>query len=289
MSPLDCYELCVQSPRHVTRLLRHLHARAQPGFDPQAPTLDDSGASWPVVLREDFAGTAAVSRRWVSEAHARGLSARSIAIDSHEPTLQHAREQAHAAGVPDHIEFIRDDAVAAPVQPRDACDVIFVGNFSIGYIHDRRDLVAYLSRSRQRLALGNAGFGGGVFVCDIYDSPNKYTLGMVHRRHPSRGRELIHYTWEHRSADVLTAMVQNAIHFRIEVDGIIEHEMFDAFVYNWRLWSLVELRDAMHEAGFSCVEVFAEVSDGPKPIITGADLPESGVVCLCASSREPER
>jgi hypothetical protein len=42
---------------------------------------------------------------------------------------------------------------------------------------------------------------------------------------------------------------------------VIEQEMFDAFVYEWRLWSVPELRDAMDEAGFSKTQVYAKLAD----------------------------
>ena len=32
--------------------------------------------------------------------------------------------------------------------------------------------------------------------------------------------------------------------------------LIDAFVYHWRLWSIPELRDAMHEAGFKSTAVY---------------------------------
>lgn len=269
MDRFDCYELCVQSPRHITRFLRDLHARAGSGDQPTA-------------LREDFCGTAAISRRWIAEARKAGLTPRAIATDLDPAVIARARADALGEDVLNDLALHIGDAIHAPVAPADACDVVFVGNFSIGYIASRSDLLGYLARSRERLALGNAGFGGGVFVCDIYDSPSKYTLGCVNRRHPSRGRELIHYTWEHRSADILNARVENAIHFRIELDGEIVQELFDAFVYRWRLWSIVELRDAMHEVGFGDVQVFAEVADGARPIGSSEEMPESGVVCVAA-------
>lgn len=265
----DCYELCVQSPRHVTQLLRAIHARGESG-------------STPAVLREDFSGTAAVSRRWIRDAIASGIAPRALCVDVDGDALSKARAAAESDGCADSLELLAASAISIPVRPNDACDCIFVGNFSIGYIHQRADLIQYLSNSRQRLALANAGFGGGVFVCDTYDSAHKYALGAVHRRHPSRGREIIHYTWQHRAADVLNAMVENAIHFRIEIDGEIVHDYPDAFVYRWRLWSIAELRDALHEVGFARVEVFAEIANGAVPINSPADMPESGVVCIAA-------
>lgn len=269
LTALECYEVCVQSPRHVTKLLRDVYARRE-------------GAGTPSVLREDFAGTAAISRKWIVEGKRAGIVPRAVAIELDGATVHHARVAGERDGLLGQLELRQIDAVAAPIQAHDGCDIIFVGNFSIGYIHTRPELVEYLARSRERLALGNGGFGGGVFVCDIYDSPSKFNLGCVHRRHPSRGKEIVHYTWEHRGADVLTAMVENVIHFRVEVDGEIVQELFEAFVYRWRLWSIVELRDAMHDAGFENIEVFAELADRAHPVERGSDLPASGVVCIAA-------
>jgi hypothetical protein len=50
-------------------------------------------------------------------------------------------------------------------------------------------------------------------------------------------------------------LVTNAIHFRVECNGEIIHQLTDAFVYHWRLWSVPELRDAMRQAGFRATEV----------------------------------
>lgn len=263
MDRFACYETCVQSVGWVSGFLRALHGQQ------------------PRVLREDFCGAAALSRRWVADLRRKGLEGSAVAVDLDPGALDRARDELLAD--PDaaaHVRLVRVDAVHAPVEPADACDVIFVGNFSIGYIHDRPTLVGYLRRSAQRLKLGAAGFGGGVFVCDTYDSPTKYTLGALQRRHPSKGHEIVHYTWEHRKADALTGMVTNAIHFRVELDGEIIAEHTDAFIYRWRLWSIPELREAMLEAGFASTEVHQEVNERPVALEHGSQMKEAGIVCV---------
>lgn len=217
----DLYELCVQSPTHLAPLLRAVH-----GGDPR-------------VLGEDFAGTAALSCEWVKRE-----GRRAVAVDL----------DARALGRhPDHpmVSRVFSDVRTVP----DACDVLFVGNFSIGYMHTRPELVAYLRHARGRLN------PGGVFVCDTYGGESAFLTGDVHRPHPMPGGRLCRYTWEQRRADPLTGMVTDVIHFRIEKGGVIEHEMPDAFVYEWRLWSVPELRDAMTEAGFSRTLVYAKLAD----------------------------
>jgi SAM-dependent methyltransferase len=260
----DCYELCVQGGggRWIVPFLRALHGQQ------------------PRVLREDFCGTAAVSRRWAADLRRSGLDGRAVGVDIDAEVLARGRAEASRAGAGDAVELVRGDAVHDPVGPGEGCDVIYVGNFSIGYIHERADLVAYLRRCAQRLRLGAAGFGGGVLVVDVYDGPGKYALGTLHRTHMGYGREVVQYAWEHRDADALTGMVDNAVHFRVIVDGELAADLPDAFTYRWRLWSIPELRGAMAEAGFASSAVYQQVCDRPVALAHGRELAEGGVACV---------
>ncbi len=253
----DCYELCVQSPRHIVAMLESIHGNE------------------PLILREDFCGTAAVARRWVVAAPDR----QAIAIDLDPHTLDKARELLSASGEAHkgQVRFASGDCIGGGAQAphaNDAADVIFVGNFSIGYIEDRATLVRYLAACKARLNLGNGGFGGGVFCCDIYGGASAFRLGGIERRHPSRGKEIIRYQWLHECADPRTAMVVNSISFRVELDGEIVQELPRAFVYSWRLWSLRELTDAMLEAGFGRVEIYKDLNIAPGEPATAVQSPE---------------
>lgn len=254
----ECYELCVQSPRHVVGFLRALFI-AENGSDP-------------TVLGEDFSGTCAVSRRWCKEIE----SGRAVCVDLDRDALTWARTRAADDAVADQISFVHADcftegdapahalAGAAEPAPRDQpCDVCFVGNFSIGYAHDRATLVRYLSRTRERLLAARHGFSGGVFACDTYGGAGAFALGGIERTHPGRRGEVIRYAWAHEHADPATSMVTNSISLRVERDGEVIAEYPRAFEYHWRLWSIAELREAMLEAGFQRTSVYLEVSLAP--------------------------
>jgi hypothetical protein len=270
LSPFDCYELCVQSPRHLATFLHALHAQR------------------PTTLREDFCGSAALSRRWVRDGIAASEPRAALAVDLDPAAIDAARDLATRDAVAHSIRFRLADALDADVQPDDACDLVFVGNFSIGYLHSRDALVTYFRRSRQRLALANAGFGGGLFVCDTYGGASAFKLGGFTRRHPSRGREIIEYAWSHDAADPLTAMVENSISFRILVDDEVVHEYPRAFTYRWRLWSIAELREAMRDAGFARSAVYrdANVAPGqtPAPVADPRELGDDWIVLVAAWS-----
>ncbi len=292
----DCYEICVQSPRHIVAFLRGVHGNE------------------PMVLREDFCGTAAVSRRWCEEAIRRGDGGRAAAVDLDPEVIDKARGLASPEMLAGRLTLACADALSEPEAPArvgarqsmapndtssvrtpalarasssEGADIIFVGNFSIGYIKDRAGLVSYLSLCRKRLEAGMGGFGGGVFVCDLYGGASAFKAGGLERRHQSHGRESIRYSWQQEEVDSVCGMVTNSISFRVEVDGDVVRELPRAFVYQWRLWSLPELREAMVEAGFAKIEVHKDVNIAPRemptPIASAAELGEDWIVLVVAS------
>lgn len=272
MDPFDLYELCVQAPRYLDAFLRAVH-----GGDP-------------LVLREDFCGSAANARRWCAEGAKRGDDSRAIGVDLDADALGRARVEAEKAGVAARLRLVQRDVLAdaggSAVGGRadEAADVIFVGNFSIGYIFERRTLVEYLARSRARLAAGAAGWGGGVFVCDTYGGARAFKLGGLERKHVGRRGEIVHYLWRHETADPMTGIVENSISFRVEVGGEVVQELPRAFTYRWRLWSIAELREAMGEAGFAATEVhkrlLVDPGERPEPVSDPSELGEDWIVCV---------
>lgn len=250
----DLYEQCVQSPAQFIPMLR-----AMQGGEPTS-------------LAEDFAGTAALAYLWAdtdSNHHA-------VAVDVDKPTLMRRPDHPRVTRV---VADVRDPALASTTPP---CDICFVGNFSIGELHTRAELVAYLASVRARLN------PHGLFVCDTYGGESAYLLGEVHRDHLLPDGRRVRYTWEQRDANPLTGMVTNALHFEIDRAGMIELELPDAFVYRWRLWSVPELRDALHEAGFTDITVYdkspdAQDEDGNVfllPATGDDDLDDSFIVCV---------
>ncbi|MEO0483736.1 MAG: class I SAM-dependent methyltransferase [Planctomycetota bacterium] len=251
LSRYEFYERCVQSPGDLAPLLRAIHGNA------------------PEMLGEDFCAAAALSEAWCQHPNARA-----VAVDLDPEPLERARQRA-----PGQIEVIQADVLEARLPE---ADLIFVGNFSIGEIHDRPALVEYLRRSRDRLR------SGGAFICDTYGGDSAFVTGAVHRNHPGPDGTTIRYTWEQRDADPLTGRVVNALHFRLEQSGMITQELTDAFVYDWRLWSVPELRDALAEAGYPRTAVYAKLPDAVdtegnayiRPVEDPDELDESFIVCV---------
>ena len=256
----DLYERCVQSPAQLVPMLRAMHAVA-PASSRCGPSPVEPASSR-CVLAEDFAGTAALSYLW-AEAHP---DHHAIATDLDEPTLLRRPDHPRVTRV---VADVRDAnrADLAGSRPSDIC---FVGNFSIGYLHTRAELIAYLKGARARLN------PSGIFLCDTYGGESAFTLGEVHRDHPFPGGRRVRYTWEQRDANPLTGMVTDVLHFEIDRAGMVEHELPDAFVYRWRLWSVPELLDAMHEAGFDSTQVYDKDPDATDEDGNAYMLPVTG-------------
>jgi SAM-dependent methyltransferase len=191
-------------------------------------------------LREDFCGTAALAAAFVRQ-HPEAVA---VGVDRDRDTLAWARTHTLPALRPAErarlqlrcgdVRTVR----TAPVQMVVAC------NFSYMVFHTRAELREYLRACRRALQ------PGGVLLLDSWGG------GLVHRpcveRHRGQGFD---WLWHQRRFDPLTHRIDCRIHFRFR-DG---SRLDNAFVYDWRLWMLPELRELFTEAGFEGVHVRQEV------------------------------
>ncbi len=219
--PLDLYEVCCQHPRTIADALHSLHAGS------------------PAVLHEDFCGSAAVSREWCGVP-----GRRAVATDTSDDTLRYA--QSRSGGL--DIRFLLGSVLRVPPATPDA-DVIFSGNFSVGELRTRSELLAYLARCRARLR------PGGIFVCDLFGAQPRTGGGTTRRVLQLPGGRSLEYVWEQRAWDAWAARVRCVIHFRVIDAGEVVASYPDAFVYDWRVWGVAEMSDALREACFESVEV----------------------------------
>ena len=110
----------------------------------------------------------------------------------------------------------------------------------------RPALLAYFEQARSTLRRG------GLFAIDVYGGAD-----AQRRQIETRELEGFDYEWDQDLFDPITHDVVNHIHFRFP-DGT---RLRRAFTYEWRLWSLPELQELLHEAGFAKVTVYWEEID----------------------------
>ena len=197
----------------------------------------------PEFLREDFCGTAFLSKTWV----ARRAANRALGVDLDGPTLQYGREK-HLAALDDEarsrVTLIQDDVrnVTAP-----AVDVLAAMNFSFMIFVDRDSLRGYFETARRSLR------PEGMFFLDLYGGPES----MVPQEEETVYDDFS-YVWDQHSFNPITHEAICHIHFKFPRGG---GKLKKAFSYHWRLWSIPEITELLEEAGFKDVTVYWEGTD----------------------------
>jgi hypothetical protein len=238
-SPIDkhaYYIEAVQSVEHDAWLYRDFFRQARK-CDPRS-------------LREDFCGTHALACEWV-KLH---LDNTALALDLDPAPLEYGRTHAETTLTPhqhDRLE-VRQESVTKKTRP---VDLIVAGNFSFNIFKKRQELLTYFKQARKSLRAGR-----GMLVLDVTGGPSMIELGKESRKVRSKSLGTYTYTWECKSFDPITHDAQYAIHF--DIPG--RKRVRDAFTYDWRLWSIPELRELLEEAGFSKTIVYWDVAEGPK-------------------------
>lgn len=193
------------------------------------------------LLREDFCGTAAVCCEWVR----RRKTNRALGVDLDGEVLAWGRTHNLARLPPEQaarVTLLQENVlrVATP-----APDVIAAMNFSYWLLVERAAVLDYFRRVRADLK------DGGVFFLDAYGGYDAYRIVTEERRVRGDGMEFT-YVWEQERYDPISGRLVCHIHFALS-DG---SRMDRAFSYDWRLWSLPEIRELLAEAGFRRVIVY---------------------------------
>lgn len=205
-------------------------------------------------LREDFCGTAASACEWVR----RGPTHRAVGLDLHAPTLASGRKRHVAKLTSDQqkrITLLKRN-VLDPGQPSVEAlggkpQIVLAMNFSYWIFKTRPVLRDYFAAVRRSLD------PRGVFFLDHYGGSDAY-LEMQERRRIGGPRRGFTYVWDQALYNPVTADKVCHIHFEFHKGPAWRN----AFTYHWRLWSLVEVRELLVEAGFRDVHVYWEGDDG---------------------------
>lgn len=191
------------------------------------------------TLREDFCGTFAAACEWIK----RRDDNRAIGVDLDEEVLDWGRERNLSeleSDEQDRLELVMRDVRDSGV---DGIETVVAMNFSYFIFKTRQGLREYFASVHRDLT------DDGIFICDAYGGSDSYT-----ELEEERDLDGFTYVWDQDFYDPVTNDVVNHIHFRFP-DG---SEMTKAFTYEWRLWSLPEIREILEEAGFKNVQIWWE-------------------------------
>jgi hypothetical protein len=222
------YQYAVQSPEEDVKFLTRVYKKAR--------------GRVPTHFREDFCGTALLCSHWVK----RGEQYTAEGFDICEDTI--------AWGIRNNFEPIGDAAERVTLHVKDVRepsakkpDVRAAQNFSYFVFKKRAELIDYVRAAYEDLA------DDGVFVMDIYGGPES----MNEIKEERDVEEGFTYIWDQVVYWPANGDYKAYIHFEFE-DG---SKMKRAFSYDWRLWTLMEIKDALEEVGFSDVLTYWEGTD----------------------------
>ena len=221
----DCYQRSVQSP--------------EADLDFLVERFRERNRREPISLREDFCGTAYLSSVWLAGNPER--SALCVDIDSEPLDWGRHHNLAGALGERARLECADVRTVTAP-----PVDLACAMNFSFCVFKRRDELRDYFRAVHQGLA------EDGVFLCELYGGTE--AIVPIEER---RTVEDFTFVWEQAKFNPITNETLCHIHFEFS-DG---SRMKRAFTYDWRLWSLPEVRELLESVGFADIDVYWEQVD----------------------------
>jgi hypothetical protein len=222
------YEKSVQNPEHEVEFLAKEFKRLRKR---------EAG-----LMREDFGGTGFLSCTWVMD----NPNHSAIAVDLDPDPVEWGKER-HFTKLNEEqqtrMSWILENVLTVKA-PK--ADIICAFNFSYFIFKQRKQLLEYFKKVREGLNKD------GVFFLDLFGGPESQTVMVEETEHKN-----FSYFWDCKSFNPITNECLFAIHFK-DKDGK-KHK--DAFVYDWRMWSLAELRDILEDAGFSKTIAYWEGDD----------------------------
>ena len=189
------------------------------------------------TIREDFCGTAAMACEWVKQRK----DNRAFGVDLDAEVLSWGRKNNVGSLKPEQamrVSLIQDNVCTVKTDPVDA---ILAMNFSYMIFEDRDSLRSYFAKAREGLV------DDGVLFIDAFGGYDAYKTMKERTKHDD-----FTYVWEQASYNPINGHMVCYIHFNFPDKSKLKR----AFTYEWRLWTLPELQELLHEAGYSRVTVY---------------------------------
>ena len=225
-----CYQQSVQEPEHEIDIFDQAFREA---YNRKA-----------LKLREDFCGTFAVCCYWVESDSKRSA----WGVDLCEETLQWGKNN--------NLNKLKEkDSRRVTVMEQDVrerstpqVDVLAAQNFSFWIFKTREEVLEYFKVAYANLA------AEGVIVMDMMGGRDCYDSDLVDKRTIVKGKNGFKYHWEQAYFNPVNSHCKFYIHFKF-ADG---SKIKKAFQYDWRFWTIPEVRELLMEAGFRDAVVYWE-------------------------------
>ena len=202
-------------------------------------TYKDLRGKKPKILREDFCAAFANCCAWVEQGSQ--YSAHGVDIDP-EP-LAYGRKHylsQRTAAEQKRVHILKQN-VLSPSLPK--ADVVCALNFSYFTFKDRKTLLRYFVNANKTLNKD------GILVLDCFGGSDTQEQNIEETEF-----DTFSYFWDQDFFDPITQHCKFAIHFKRKG----EKTRRNVFTYDWRMWTIPEIRDLLEDAGFKNSTVYWE-------------------------------
>ena len=196
----------------------------------------------PRIFREDFCGTFYIGYHWVKD-HPQN---KAIVVDKDKQPIEYGKKY-HLSKLnssqKSRLQIFNKNVLDKSL-PK--AEIISVNNFSYFIFNERSMMLKYFKNIKKAL------MNKGLFIIDVVGGPDCEALSEEKVEHKN-----FNYYWDQDSFDP----VNNSAHFYIHFKRKGEKKQKKAFSYDWRMWSIPELKDVLRDAGFSKIHVYWEQSN----------------------------
>lgn len=198
----------------------------------------------PVTFREDFCGTFSLCCEWVKL----DPNYQAIGYDLDSEPLQYGKEHYFSLLSDDQKSRVKVEEADVLSEGLQKADIICAVNFSYFIFKEREQLKSYFQNAHKGLN------EDGVFILDIFGGSQCQEANEEETEHEDEG---FSYYWDQDNFNPVNNHAQFYIHFRRHG----EKKRREVFSYDWRLWTIPEIREILQEAGFSKSHVYWEGTD----------------------------
>lgn len=197
------------------------------------------GKHKPKVFREDFCGTFAISCEWAKKSK----DHRSIGIDLDPEPIAYGTKHYLSQLTADQKKRVTIKRASVLTAGGTKADIVAAFNFSFYIFKTRKMLLNYFKQARRNLT------PKGLFMVDCFGGKDCQEANVEKTR---RGH--FTYFWDQTNFDPIRNEAVFHIHFKRKGERLRER----VFTYDWRIWTIAEIRELMLEAGFKHTHVYWE-------------------------------
>lgn len=193
----------------------------------------------PKIFREDFCGTFALCCEWVK----RSKDSRAIGVDLDPEPLAYGYEHYYNQLKADQQKRVKIIQGSVMTAQSDLADIVAAFNFSYYIFKSRMLLRQYFTRARKQLK------PGGLLMLDCFGGKDCQEANVE----KSKIGDFWYY-WDQMNFDPVRNEALFHIHFKLKGEKLREK----VFTYDWRIWTVPEIRETLMEAGFKHTHFYWE-------------------------------